>query len=92
MQDSKKTLIWPEWTQNLLNKSSEGCSKACAEPLAVLWGGLLWCSDPFLSKVSPITTDLSKPELSEMAFATSKQHPGFSDTIYFAPVTSCSIH
>lgn len=55
-------------------------------------GGLLWSSEPFPSKVSGITTDPPKPEPSEMAFAVSKQHLGFSDTIYFSPVMSRSIH
>lgn len=55
-------------------------------------GGLLWSSDPSLSTVSAITTDPAKPELSETAFATLKEHLGFSDTIYFSPVMSRSIH
>lgn len=97
-RQQKKPLIWPVWTQNFLKKSSEGCSKPCAEPLApypasgCALGGFLWSSDPFLNKVSRIRTDPSKPELSEMALATLKQLLDFSDTIYFAPVTSRSIH
>lgn len=90
MRESKK--LKQIWSGLYEHKTSSTRALKGAEPLAPCFGGVLWTSDHFLSKVSPIRTDPSKPELSEMAFATSKQHLGFSDTIYFAPVTSCSIH